>query len=332
MRFTCFGNNDEYDYFRNLNNPGGMASPTTEKTDNYALSLAWNATWTPKFFTEVVVSRRNTNERPDTPNNALAADNWGYYYRYGSGAYAGYQIIPTDGVAPNSYGSIPMDLRSTWLRSTPPMGGGIREHTFDRNDQIRLKGTNLFDALGRHELSYGFQYYDIKYDYNFNYTGPGWTEANAGDPFAGHTTDGGAVIRWHRSTSSRPQARYLQSLHLYRAQGFMNNNNKKTTQNYYAYWAQDNWNLTDYFMLKLGLRLDQIHMKGGDNNINVPLHLRRSELGQRPRPLLEHQRRVGPRIGFTWDVAHNNKSKLYGFWGQYYERIPQRHGHPRPHR
>ena len=29
-----------------------------------------------------------------------------------------------------------------------------------------------------------------------------------------------------------------------------------------------------------------------------------------------------PRIGFTWDIAHNNKSKLYGFWGQYYERIP----------
>ncbi len=29
-----------------------------------------------------------------------------------------------------------------------------------------------------------------------------------------------------------------------------------------------------------------------------------------------------PRVGFTWDIAHNNKSKLYGFWGQYYERIP----------
>ena len=42
--------------------------------------------------------------------------------------------------------------------------------------------------------------------------------------------------------------------YLFRAQGFMNDQDKKTTQNYYAYWAQDNWNLTDYFMLKVGLR------------------------------------------------------------------------------
>jgi hypothetical protein len=31
---------------------------------------------------------------------------------------------------------------------------------------------------------------------------------------------------------------------------------------------------------------------------------------------------LAPRIGFTWDVAHNGKSKLYGFFGQYYQRIP----------
>ena len=29
-----------------------------------------------------------------------------------------------------------------------------------------------------------------------------------------------------------------------------------------------------------------------------------------------------PRIGFVWDVARNNRSKLYANWGRFYESIP----------
>lgn len=315
LGFTWFGNNDKYEYFRNLNNPSGVASPATQKIDNYALSLAWNATWTPKFFTELIVSRRNTSESVHS-NNALAENSWGYYYRYGSGTYAGFQIIPTDGVLPNSFntnGGGNIDMAS-W---SPSLGGRTYEDTEDRNDQIRFKGTNLFNALGRHELSYGFQYFDIKYDYNFNYSGPGMTEAYPGNPFYGHTTPGGALVRWQYTSSASVPSHYL-----YRAQGFMNDNNKKTKQNYYAYWAQDNWNLTDYFMLKIGLRLDQIHMKGGDNNVNVPSTFADPTMANGRARSVNINDMWAPRIGFTWDIAHNNKSKLYGFWGQYYERIP----------
>jgi hypothetical protein len=326
LAFSWFGNNDKLNYFRNLNNPNPTASPTTDKTDNYAISLQWNATWTPKFFTEVVVSRRDTKEDL-TPDNQKAMDSWGYYYRYGSGTYAGYQVYPT--ALPNSYNPATnqIDL-SSWGIS---YGGRTYAHTKDTNDQFRFKGTNLFNAAGRHELSYGFQFYDIKYDYNFNYTGPGVTMAHTSlydpttgtyvnNPWYGRTSPGGAVVRWHYVPTSSVKFRY-------RAQFFMNDQAKKTKQKYYAYWAQDNWNLTDYFMLKLGVRLDQIHMKGGNNSLNVPAQLA-------PAGGVDGQfsngiaRKVNindmwaPRIGFTWDIAHNNKSKLYGFWGQYYERIP----------
>ncbi len=330
LAFTYFGNNDKFTGYRNLGNPGPVASPYQDNLDNYALSLQWNATWTPKFFTEVVVSKRSTTEDIYSTNQA-AQDNWGYYYRYGSGTYAGYQVRPVDGVTSiprqwlidqgdtNYYYYNPItraiDLSSSGF--TPSLGGRTYSYTDDENTQVRIKGTNLFNALGRHELSYGFQYYDIKYDYDFNYTGPGWTELAPVDPFYGRTTPGGAVIRWQYTTSGSVPSHYL-----YRAQGFMNNNAKKTSQNYYAYWAQDNWNLTDYFMLKLGVRLDQIHMKGGNNNINVPSTFADPSMANGQARTVNINDMWAPRIGFTWDIAHNNKSKLYGFWGQYYERIP----------
>jgi len=318
LSFTYFGNNEKFEGFRNLGNPGPVASPWENTTDNYALSLQWNATWTPKFFTEAIVSYRSTKDDIYS-TNAEAQNNWGFYYRYGSGTYAGYQVRPVDGVQPlgrptaaNGYA---INLAPNGF--TPSLGGRTYSYTTDTNFQVRLKGTNLFNAAGRHELSYGLQYYDIKYDYDFNYTGPGMTEAWPLNPFYGRTTPGGAVVRWQYTSSAAVPSHYL-----YRAQGFMNDQNKKTKQEYYAYWIQDNWNLTDYFMLKVGLRLDQIHMKGGDNTVNVPSTFADPSMANGKARTVNINDMWAPRIGFTWDIAHNNKSKLYGFWGQYYERIP----------
>ena len=311
LALTYFGNNDNNRFQRagTIDNPVNIASPFSDKTDNYALSLQWNATWTPKFFTEMIVSRRDTKETA-APTNSLAMNSYTYGYRYGPSTYTGYEIVPLAGTASGTVANI-----TSWR---PSYGGMAYEYTKDTNDQIRLKGTNLFNAMGRHELSYGFQYYDIKYDYNFNYTGPSTPEMATADPFYGRSPSGGSFIRWQVSGASSTGF-------LFRAQNFMNDANKKTKQKYTAYWAQDNWNLTDYFMLKLGVRLDQIHMKGSNNTLNVPAQIP----GVAYPGIANGQARSvnindmwAPRIGFTWDIAHNNKSKLYGFWGQYYERIP----------
>lgn len=321
--FSAFGNNNKVDSFRNANNPGPIAAPTSDKTDNYALSLQWNATWTPKFFSEMIVSRRHTKDQT-VPKNSLAMNSWGYYYRYGSGTYSGFQVIPTG--PPTSYAAQVIDLGANW---TPSLGGRTYQYTKDVNDQLRLKFTNLFSAAGRHELSYGFQFYDINYDYDFNYTGPGVTGAHTdlydpstgeyvANPWLGRTSASGAVVRWQYAASYG---------YRYRAQTFFNNQAKKTTQKYYAYFVQDNWNITDYFMLKLGLRYDMVRMKGGSNSINVPSQLNpaggaRGQFSNGKAREFNLDDMWAPRIGFTWDVMHNNKSKLYGFWGRYYERVP----------
>ncbi len=296
--FSFFGDQDKRTRYRSLNNPSPIASATADDRKNWALSAQWNATWTPNFFTEALIARRSTKDTT-YPTNQAAMDNWGYYYRYGSGTYAGYQVIPT-----GPYNSYDTSTRAIDLGSyLPSLGGRTFLDVKDVSDQLRLKFTNLFNAAGRHELVYGMQYYDINYDQDFNYTGPGFTELYAGNHFAGQTTQGGAVIRWQPSGSSS-------SGYLFRAQGFMNSQYKQTTQKYTAFHIQDNWNITDYFMLKLGVRYDKIDMKGGDDVVA-------------PGRKMKIDSQWAYRLGFTWDIAHNGKSKLYGFLGRYYERVPQ---------
>ena len=328
LAMSFFGDSYKADTWGSLNNLMPVASGRRTEENNYALSFQWNATWTPKFFTEAIIGTRRTFES-SMPTDPAAMANYRYYYRYGSGTYAGYQVMPV-GVPVSYNGGTGQINLSSWL---PSLGGGSFENTKDYNDQLRLKATNIFTLAGKHELSYGLQYYDITYDYYFNYTGLPVTHRHTNlydpstggylgfDPWTGASSPGGAVVRW--------QYRGFGANYRYRAQYFMNDQNKQTSQKYYAYWAQDNWNLTDYFMIKLGVRLDQIHMRGGNNTKNVPHDLTVARLGSDPYNFsngIARQVNINdewaPRLGFTWDVAHNGKSKLYGFAGYYYERIP----------
>ena len=77
-----------------------------------------------------------------------------------------------------------------------------------------------------------------------------------------------------------------------------------------ALWINDNWAITQYFTLKLGLRYDEEKVEGklpGAEAINLTGN-------------------YAPRLGFTWDVAHNSKSKLFGFAGRYFQRVPTQIG------
>ncbi len=325
---SFFGDDFKRDYQRWLNNPVGNAgaSPTKQTSKNWAVSAQWNAIWTPKFFTELVVSRRDV-QQDTTPSLAAGLDNYAYGYYYGAGTYTGYQVIPVAGAFTSGAGG-PVNL-TDWR---PSYGAQNRTYQHERNDQFRFKATNLFNFYGRHELSYGAQYYNIHYDQNYNYTGPnlmgehsqifdgtfgGWIP----NPWYGQATSGGAWVRWRPVDTWAPTSNG--SPFVYQARGFMNNNAKNTKQTYTAYWVQDNFNITDYFMLKVGLRLDQIHMSGMNNDTNNPGVLYPGHgysTGQARHVNINDM--WAPRIGFTWDIAHNNKSKLYGFYGQYYERIP----------
>ena len=69
-----------------------------------------------------------------------------------------------------------------------------------------------------------------------------------------------------------------------------------------AFYIQDNWSLLDNrLQLQLGLRNDKFENKNVDGET-----------------FYESGNQWGPRVGFTFDVLNNNRSKLYGSFGRYF--------------
>lgn len=155
-----FGDMAKSKYIGNLLGMSSVPSYFSDTNNNYALSFQWNATWTDRFFTEAILGTRRSWSITGNPTNSIAKNSYMYYYRYGS-----YRVIPWDMAnnipATNTGNSTLLNLFGT---VTPNVGSGYYDQEKDFNDQLRFKATNIFNWKGKHELSYGFQMFDVKYD------------------------------------------------------------------------------------------------------------------------------------------------------------------------
>jgi hypothetical protein len=319
LAFSWFGDERKRSAQSFVNGPSAVASPYTDERSPYSLSLQWNATWSPRFFTEAALGRMSADTKISIVNPA-ARSSWTYWY-----AYTGYGVIPTG--PPSSYdpATSAIDLAS-WR---PNLGANAwGDDLTNVSDQLRLKATWLFDAAGRHELSFGLQAARGKVDRTNSMNGPPTvdmhpelTNTMTGDtfpnPFFGVASYPGALNFWFWD----PDA----SAYRFQAFSYTNGMVSSVTQDTASYWVQDNWNLTDAFMLKLGLRLERVRMNTGAHRLNAPglLDPRGGPYGQyftgAPTGIYFDDQ-WAPRLGFTWDVARNGKSKLFGSYGVYCER------------
>jgi len=94
-----------------------------------------------------------------------------------------------------------------------------------------------------------------------------------------------------------------------------------------AYFLQDGWKVTPSLQFNLGLRyeeqwLDSAHdvPVGGksDPDIDICVVDRQCRTVGR----LKLRNNWAPRLGASWDPMANGRSKLFGFWGRFYEAIP----------
>lgn len=81
-----------------------------------------------------------------------------------------------------------------------------------------------------------------------------------------------------------------------------------------AIFLQDSVRLGDYFSLNLGVRADSYRSDGSGADFTDNGLRRFLDFG--------FEDTVAPRLGFTWDVAKNGRSKLYGHYGHFYESVP----------
>ncbi len=163
-----------------------------------------------------------------------------------------------------------------------------------KNSQYQAKATTV---LGAHQLRYGVLFEDINYDNINQRTGPTFTAPN------GEVTATGAQI------SILPEITGLGQIYRVTRANFVSA--RQTRQQYTSFFVQDTFTLGNRLTIKPGIRYEQQKLIGQlvsatgttDNDFTLDGNW-------------------APRIGATYDITGNGRSKIFANWGRFYAKIP----------
>ncbi len=283
---SVFGDPTERTADFNRNSLGTVADDREQGADTFGLS--YNGTLGPTLFAEVSAGRFDQTFRR-TPVADVP------FYEVRSFSRIGYAAAQG---CPGDLGEIPASDFSTFLFSEGCFGGDFDQENGDAGrDELRGSVT-WFGETGAidHEIKAGAAARAVEYTDFANYPGP------AAGPFVddqGVVVDPGGLAgqRWQLFADF---ARLLE---------FDQHSVGETDEQ--SLYVQDRVRFGDHFSLNLGVRADAAQSKGdlSDVNENQELDFGFGDM-------------IAPRAGFTWDVAKNGRSKLYGHYGRFYESIP----------
>ena len=154
------------------------------------------------------------------------------------------------------------------------------------NNQYSIKSTNI---LGDHQVKYGFEYDDVTYSQINQRTGPTFTAPD------GRQTATGAQI------TVLPDPTFGK---IYRVTRANFNSGRTTLQKYGSLFVQDSWKVNDRLTINPGLRYEQEKLAG---TIINDFTLKNN---------------WAARLGATYDITGDSRTKLYGSYGRYYSRVP----------
>ena len=183
--------------------------------------------------------------------------------------------------------------------SISPNAAGLYESKVDgKNKQFEFK---LTKTLGLVELRAGYLHEDVTFDAsNAQRSGPiGFIDPHNGAVF---TTGLAIQKRYYVPNATDPASAAVPYYRIVR--GLTSPPLRETKTTYDAFFIQANAKFGN-FNLKTGLRWEAQELVGTD----ITYKFKASD-------------NLAPRIGLTWDVEGNGKSKLYAFWGRYFEKVP----------
>jgi hypothetical protein len=191
---------------------------------------------------------------------------------------------------------------NTWnvtdFRSVPNITtGGIgfyEQGNSGTNSQYAAKATTV---LGSHQIRYGFLYEQIEYDNTNQRTGPTFVAPN------GQMTATGAVV------DILPEITGLGQIYRVIRANFVAAH--QTKQHYGDFFVQDTFTLGDRLTIRPGVRYEQQTLVGQVISASGTTQNDLTLSGN-----------WAPRIGATYDVMGNGRSKIFANWGRFYAKIP----------
>ena len=170
------------------------------------------------------------------------------------------------------------------------------------NDQLDFKVTKMFGDL---ELKAGYMQESVTFDSASQRSGP----IGFDDPHAAGTVFTTGLSIQKRYQVVTPTGSYVldkaAAIPFYRiVRGLTSPSARATKTEYAAYFLQGNYKLGN-LNLKAGLRMEEQKLVGTD----VTYKFKASD-------------NLSPRLSATWDFEGKGKSKVYAFFGRYYEKVP----------
>jgi hypothetical protein len=166
--------------------------------------------------------------------------------------------------------------------------GGIGFYEQGNKSNNRQYYAKTSYIVGGHQIRGGYEFNDVTYDLVRQYSGPTFVAPD------GRTTETGASI----SVISDPTFGRI-----YRVSRANFNSTRATTQKYHTFFVQDSWKVSNQLTVNPGLRYEQETLSG---SIIKDYTLKNN---------------WAPRVGATWDVTGDGRSKVYGNFGIFYSRI-----------
>ena len=208
----------------------------------------------------------------------------------------GTRFLATQPCGPIVPGGDPFDSRFNWSKDC--IGATFAADNNDRSRQELRGAYTWFTETGNvdHEIKIGATVRDVEYIDRARYPDPVPGPASDDTGFV-YDPNGIQGQRWLLFNSFALMLDY--------------NQNSAGNTDEQAIYLQDSLRFGDYFTLNLGVRMDAYESLG---ETSAQFTDRKLDFG--------FSDMTAPRIGFTWDVTQDGRSKLYGHYGEFYESVP----------
>jgi len=303
-------------------------------------SIKWNSVFSPKFFMEAQVARHAGVFKETSAVNDYDYRDLRNLLEFTRGA--------------DSYNDPALGIQPLQINPVAPNRGGVGFITNqdDRNTVYTVKLTNI---LGTHELKYGVEYDDISYQETPTYTGPsfniqlpisytnGLPVDNNGDGVQDTIsipTRGGATVDVRNGVGADPAVAFDSGNRFRVTRARLGPEIPPTLSKESNLFIEDHWTVAPRVTLNVGLRATEEKVQGAGSftlpfateivqketfsgsGFFVPTRIFTPGTSSYSPNSYTFGGNIAPRIGVSWDVRGDGKSRAYLNFGRYYERVP----------